>query len=315
MKVLLDTDIGSDIDDAACLAYLLANPVCDLLGITTVTGEAVQRSRIAASICAAAKRRVPIVPGAEHPLRVRQRQPKAQQAVAIPDAYRDLEFPPARAVAFLSETIRRHPGEVTLLAVGPLTNVALLFLRHPEAPALIRGLVLMCGAFDGPAASDARSGSRVRLEWNASGDPHATAVVYNRSIPLLRTVGLDVTERVAMGGRDALRRFDLPILRSVLPYAGVWLESQPRITFHDPLAAVTIFDPAICRFERGEVRVEMEDPAALGATRWIGPEPGGPHEVAVSVDPERFFAAFFDVFPATGSGTEFSTEYTPSQIR
>src|SRR5579859_3158827 len=147
IKVLLDTDIGSDIDDAVCLAYLLAQPRCDLLGITTVTGEARARAMLASAICQVAGRSVPIVPGAEAPLLIAQRQPHAPQAAALDRWEHTRSFPAGGAVPFLRETIRAHPGEVTLLAIGPLTNVALLFALDAEIPRLLHSLVLMCGVF------------------------------------------------------------------------------------------------------------------------------------------------------------------------
>ena len=67
-KVILDTDIGSDIDDAVCLAYLLAQPECELLGITTVTGEPVARAKMASALCRVAGVDIPIYPGAPDPL-------------------------------------------------------------------------------------------------------------------------------------------------------------------------------------------------------------------------------------------------------
>src|SRR5690554_7457254 len=79
-KVLLDTDIGSDIDDAVCLAYLLAHPDCDLLGITTVTGEGTRRAMLASALCRVANRDVPIYIGAETPLLIDQRQPNAPRS-------------------------------------------------------------------------------------------------------------------------------------------------------------------------------------------------------------------------------------------
>src|SRR5512142_1302999 len=83
-KLILDTDIGSDIDDAVCLAYLLANPNCDLLGITTVTGEPEKRAQLASALCLAAGREdIPIYPGAGQPLLVDQRQVRAEQAEAL----------------------------------------------------------------------------------------------------------------------------------------------------------------------------------------------------------------------------------------
>ena len=83
-KVLLDTDIGSDIDDAVCLAYLLAQPACDLLGITTVSGEADKRAMMASALCRVAGVEIPIFPGAEEPLLVPQKQTRAPQAAVLP---------------------------------------------------------------------------------------------------------------------------------------------------------------------------------------------------------------------------------------
>src|SRR5690348_11318405 len=80
VKVILDTDIGSDIDDALCLAYLLAHPECELLGITTVSGEAEKRAMMASALCKVAGKKAPIFPGAENPLLIKAQQPYAPQA-------------------------------------------------------------------------------------------------------------------------------------------------------------------------------------------------------------------------------------------
>jgi len=147
-KILLDTDIGSDIDDAVCLAWLLANPACDLLGITTVTGEAELRASLASVLCRAAGREVPIFPGNETPVAVPQKQPRASQAAALSKWPHDTGFPKGRAVEFLRETIRDNPGEVTLLTIGPLTNIGRLFEADPAIPGLLKRLVMMCGVFE-----------------------------------------------------------------------------------------------------------------------------------------------------------------------
>ncbi|MYB77254.1 MAG: hypothetical protein F4X83_09195 [Chloroflexi bacterium] len=97
-KVLFDTDIGTDIDDAVCLAYLLAQPACELLGITTVSGEATKRAMLASALCRAAGKDVPIHSGAEDPLLIAQRQPKAQQADALGDWPHSSTFPQGSAV-------------------------------------------------------------------------------------------------------------------------------------------------------------------------------------------------------------------------
>ena len=112
IKLLLDTDIGSDIDDAVCLAYLLANPDCELLGITTVSGEAEARARMASVLCKAAGKSIPIFPGCEEPLLGAQHQPHAPQAAALNRWPHETRFPRGQAIEFLRQTIRAQPGEI-----------------------------------------------------------------------------------------------------------------------------------------------------------------------------------------------------------
>jgi len=290
IKVLLDTDIGSDIDDAICLAYLLAQPECELLGITTVTGEAEERASIASALCKVAGKNVPIFPGAEIPLLIPQQQVHAPQAAVLHRWPHDTGFPRGQAVEFLRQTIRAHPSEVILLAIGPLTNVALLFRVDPEVPSLLKGLVMMCGVF-----TDRLPGVGP-LEWNARGDPHATAIVYRSPVRMHRSVGLDVTCRVRMDASQVRARFRADLLKPVLDFAEVWFKKADHITFHDPLAAATIFDDHICAFETGTVEVELASEQLRGMTRWVPGGPDGRHQVALDVNPGRFFEHYFSVF-------------------
>jgi len=286
-KVLLDTDIGNDIDDAVCLAYLLAQPECELLGITTVSGEGERRAELASAICTAAGRRIPIFPGTETPLLTEPKQPCAPQADALGDWKRRTDFRQGEALAFLRDTIRANPGEITLLAIGPMTNVALLFAMDPEIPSLLKSLVLMCGVFTNRLASAGP------IEWNANCDPYATAIVYRSSVTVHRSIGLDVTRQVTMSAKDVRRRFQVPVLAPVLDFAEVWFQERDQITFHDPLAAVTLFDNTICNFSRGHVEVELESSKLRGMTRWTEGE--GEHEVALDVNSDGFFDHFFRV--------------------
>lgn len=289
MKVLLDTDIGSDIDDAVCLAYLLANPRCDLVGITTVTGEPEKRAALASAICQVAKQDIPIYPGSENPLIVEQRQTIARQAAKLKNWKHQESFPKAAAISFMRDTIRKQPGEILLLPVGPLTNIALLFAIDPEIPRLLKGLVTMCGKFtDYPSPWG-------QTEWNAIVDPHATAIVFRSRPPFHRSVGLDVTLQVKMSSDEVRERFsDVPILEPVYDFSKVWFEERELLYFHDPLAAASLFSNSICDFETGAVEIELENEKLLGLTHFT---PGsGPHSVALQVNPESFFEEYFSVF-------------------
>jgi purine nucleosidase len=290
-KIILDTDIGSDIDDAVCLAYLLAQPQCDLLGITTVSGEPLKRAQLAGAICQVAGRDVPIFPGTGDPFLIPQRQPLAQQAAKLGNWPHRTEYPSGEAIEFLRHTIRANPGEVTLLTIGPLTNIALLFATDPEIPGLLKQLVLMCGVF-----TDHLSRFNTKTEWNALLDPHATAMVYRAQPPTHRSIGLDVTTQVVLPAAEVRTRFSHPLLAPVKDFAEVWFSEREHLTFHDPLAAVTIFDDQVCTFVRGAVDVELHAPDLLGQTIWRPGDPAGHHEVALEVDADRFFDSYFSVF-------------------
>mgnify|MGYP003879843559 CR=1 FL=1 len=99
---------------------------------------------------------------------------------------------------------------------------------------------------------------------------------------------------------EVKRRFSHPLLKPVLDFAEAWFAHTDRIVFHDPLAAVSVWDDRVCRFERGFVEVELADVERMGFLRW---QAGlGPHEVAVGVDPDRFFDRYFRVFEEEAGG-------------
>ena len=190
----------------------------------------------------------------------------------------------------MRRTIRAHPGQITLLAVGPLTNLGLLFRADPELPSLLNELVLMCGKF----GAEPQRGSHT--EWNAKLDADATAIVFGAAPPRLRSYGLDVTLKVTMPHEEVARRFATDTrLQLVLEFAQVWFEKRREVTFHDPLAAVSVFEPNVCGIERGRVDINLQDGPERGRTLFK-PDPSGRHEVAFTVDPARFFTAYFSVF-------------------
>jgi inosine-uridine nucleoside N-ribohydrolase len=288
-KVLLDTDIGTDIDDAVALAYLLCQERCDLVGITTVTGEPLQRAQMASAICRNVGRDdIPIHAGCAQAMLIDMRQKTAPQAEALGNWSRRTDFAPNGAVEFMRRTIRRQPGQITLLAIGPLTNVGLLFATDPEIPSLLKRVVLMCGQF-----FTSMSG-----EWNAIGDPHATAIAYGNGHQCRprehMSFGLDVTTRCVMPADDCRRRFTARALQPVRDFAEVWFKHGPQgITFHDPLAAACLFEPDLCRYKQGSVKVLLHEPTA-GWTLFQE-RADGPHTVAAEVDSRRFFEHYFSV--------------------
>ena len=292
--VLLDTDIGSDIDDAIALAYLLRQPRCELVGITTVTGDVAKRAALAHITCEAAGRTdVPIHCGASTPLLWGPGQPLVPQYEMAKHHPHRLDRPQNSAIDFLRQTIRSRPGEFTLLSIGPLTNIALLFALDPEIPSLLGGFVSMAGVFyKGPD----------QQEWNCLVDPIVTGTVYRATaaanIPNAHlSVGLDVTLECKMAADEVRSRFKPRPLNVVLEIAGTWLQNSWDFTFHDPLAAALIFEPGLCEYETGTIQIEVSNEKNRGGitTFLTGPNRAG-HRVAKSVDREKFFAEYFAVF-------------------
>ncbi len=293
--ILLDTDPGSDIDDAICLAYLLAQPRCELVGITTVSGrDPRQRASIADAICRRAGRDdIPIHAG----LSVRYDegtvvQPEVPHYAALSGhPHRPAEdFPANTAVEFLRRTINERPGELTLLAVGPMGNLAALLAIDPELPRKLKALVMMCGVFT------TRLPGVGPREWNAFQDSAACRAVYRAAVPVHRSVGLDVTTQVRLPAAEAIARFRAASgpLDLVADCCEIWRQHAPDVIFHDPLAAVSIFEPEVLGWERGRVSVEPGQGRA-GGTTWWDPDAKGPHEVALRVDAGRFFDNYFSV--------------------
>ena len=289
LKVLFDTDIGSDIDDAVALAYLLAQPRCELLGITTVSGQPTERAKLASAVCKTAGRDIAIVPGNENRLDGPTRQPKVQQAQVLQNWDHDTDFSEQSATDFMAEVIRANPNEVVLLAVGPMTNVAELFSKHPDTAGLLKSLQLMCGRFTN-SQSDAPN-----AEWNAHCDPAAASVVYSTPAPGHTSLGLDVTNQVVMDSKEVRAHFQHLLLQPVLEMSEVWFNERPQLKFHDPLAAVTLFDDSICGYEQGTAKVTRSDNRDDGTMEWT-PDAKGPHRVGVTVDAAQFFNSYFSVF-------------------
>src|SRR4051812_1495435 len=194
MKVVLDTDIGTDIDDGWALGYALNSPVFELLGVTVTDADTPQRARLACKLLhrlgrtdvpVAAGRRTPAVPAD----RVDYQFTWAEDFLA----YKPIATP---AVDFLADTIRRNPGEVTLIAVGPLQNIGDLVRLHPDAVRLVKRVVLMSGSI-GPNAWS----SMPVAEWNVKlAIPEAQAV-YAAAWPLT-IVPLDSTTYVRLEDQE-----------------------------------------------------------------------------------------------------------------
>src|SRR5215471_10834389 len=169
-KVVLDTDIGTDIDDAWALGYALKSPSLDLLGVTISDGDTAQRARLACKLLAKFGRTdVPVAVGRRTPAVPADR---VDYQFAWAEDFREYAPIATPAAEFLSDVIHRNPNQITLVAVGPLHNIGDLVRKHPDIVPLVRRVVLMSGSI---GASE--YGPAPVAEWNVRlAIPEAQAV-------------------------------------------------------------------------------------------------------------------------------------------
>jgi len=299
-KVLFDTDIGVDIDDSFALGYLLSEPRCDLLGITTVGGHPELRAEMASAFCTAfGKPDIPIHPGCGRTL-IYPREPlnptSARQLGKLP---RRTFTDDGSAVPFLRQTIRANPGEITLVAVAPYTNVATLFLSDPEIPGLLKRMVVMGGDY---------FSQKPDSEWNMMCDPEATVVTFGPGgctrVPETFFHGLDVTTKTNRKPPEliALSR-ELKPLNFMTGIVEFFFETHPYYaklgkSLHDPLACLCLFHPEVCTYRRGTVKYTLGGDDQ-GYSRFAE-DPKGHHRVADSVDVAKFYEIYRQTVSAAG---------------
>jgi hypothetical protein len=175
IPILLDTDIGNDIDDVFALALVLTSPELELRGITTVGSNPQTRALMVCRILnAIGRHEIPVVAG-----------PPPQPGAALDNQAKYLDTPadpalpekskPAQdldAVEFLYRRLKQEPGKLTLVAIGPLTNVARLLTEHPDCKAWIPRIVLMGGAVHFNYKGEAQTRGRVESQVRRCGCPH-----------------------------------------------------------------------------------------------------------------------------------------------
>ncbi len=277
-RVIFDTDPG--VDDAMALCFAMAHPRIELLGITTVYGNvtAPQATTNALYLTQLAARSIPVAQGASKPL--------VKHAEAPPDyihgadglgnlpyrqAASSAKADPRGAAQFIVDRARELPGQITLVPVGPLTNIAAALALEPGLSKLIKSIVLMGGAV--------KEGGNVSpvAEANVWNDPHAADAVFTAGFDLTM-VGLDVTYKVvipvAMFEKIAAQlKHPLTdtLLHAVRFYAQFYasrypdLQANPGCFGHDVLAFIALLHPELFSFAQGRLRC-VSDGIAQGQT-------------------------------------------------
>jgi purine nucleosidase len=289
--IILDTDIGTDVDDLLALSLILCSPELELVGVTTVYGDVALRARMVRRLLTL--RGVPDVPiamGVRTPVlgkRAIYWGGHEGQGLLTPEE-EAAPLPDEHAVDFIVRTVMARPGEVTLAAVGPLTNIALAFMREPRLTQALAGLVIMGGSVGGARA--------LHLPWvehNIRCDPEAAHIVFSAGAPMT-VIPLDVTTRVNIRQADVERMralgdpFHVAVADQVTCYPG-FVKRGGWTHLHDPLAVATAIEPTLVTWSSVRAVVETQGEHTAGATLVALPTPDKPAtaDVALDVDVER----------------------------
>jgi len=297
--IILDCDPG--IDDALAIAFAAASPEIELLGLTTVAGnvplaKTTANALAVASFAGAAG--VPVTAGAAAPLL----RPALHAGHVHGDSgLGDAVLPPpvrvaeaGHAIDYIIGTIAAAPGEITLVATGPLTNIALALRREPRLVSLVRDFVIMGG-------SASRGNVSHAAEFNMWADPEAAAIVFSAGWTV-RMIGLDVTllARATAEVQDRMRALGELGSRLLLPALARYRDAddttgEPPV--HDVCAIVSIADPSVFAYTPAHVQVETHGTLTSGMTVTdfsAGVTPNA--RVATGINAERFWAIVLDAY-------------------
>jgi len=282
INILIDTDIGDDVDDALAIGFALSCPELDVKAITTVYGDTKTRAELVLKLLKAFGREdIPVGVGIKKPLLGKERTGQVNQAVVLDE--REILAAPSKQAAvdlIISQVMAcEHPIIVT---IGPLTNVATALVKEPDLARKAK-LVMMGGAVN-----------RQQAEYNVRCDPEAARIVLESGIQVIM-VGLDVTTKCKLGQEElnSLAKKASPTTHLLMDMIRAWQRSTGRVypILHDPLAVAVSFDQTLVKMEPRKVHVETRGEFTRGFTL-TSKEKASNVKVCLDVDAVRFITFF-----------------------
>ncbi|MBF9016762.1 MULTISPECIES: nucleoside hydrolase [unclassified Oceanispirochaeta] len=299
-QIVIDCDPG--IDDALALMMAFASDKLNVRAITTVAGNVSveNTARNALDLAALAGVDIEVAAGAAKPLYV---PPKHAESVHGANGLGGVVLPKGKslssrsAVDLLRDEAGKAAGELEIIALGPLTNIAELLMVYPDTAKQIKSIIMMGGAVNGGNATPA-------AEFNFYADPHAAAVVFRSGVPLFM-YGLDVTNRALLYPEEVRNMEQLggPVIESLTGMMEWYMDfyrsiGHPGLGMHDPFAVACAIDPSLAGMESYHVEIETEGSLTRGKSvadvlKVTGKKPNA--QVAMTLDRERFVKLFMDL--------------------
>ena len=294
-KIILDTDIGDDIDDSFALLLMLESHQFDVLGVTTVFRNTEKRAKMAKQLIKSLGYELEVYPGCNVPLisriddlipqNIRDKEQLDEKGLYLIPQWEDSmakeKISDKHAVDFIIEQVHKYPHEVTIVLVGPYTNMAMAIRKDPTIIPLVKEIRIMGGGFGLDWA-----------EWNAFCDPEAAYIIFHSGIPLFM-VGFNVTCQTGLSKEDieSLKNSNSPSIKLVYKAMQKWFAHYEFTVpvMHDPLTIASLLDDKIVGFEDYKMDVDLKN--VRGKTI-IDEEKGAFVHVSTSVDKERFFNLF-----------------------
>ena len=269
-KVIIDTDPGTD--DAMAIYLALNSPELQVEAITAVPGNVVAKQSLENAlklVSVAGRCDIPVAAGAQHPLNQKTYTATYWHGK---NGLADIELPPSKckvdprfAADLIIELVHKYPHQITLIPIGPLTNIALAVSKDPSIAGLVKDIVIMGGSLNGGNVDGA-------AEANIFGDPEAAQIVFNAGW-MVTMVGSDVGERTLMTRKhlSELEAGHGPQNDVVTKIARFYIERSekngwPGAAMYDPLAVSVVIDPALVTLKDMHVDIETKGEFTRGET-------------------------------------------------
>ena len=292
IKLILDTDIADDIDDAFALDFILKNKDhFELLGVVTVFKNVLERAQVAKKIIRLNGKDVPVYMGENKPLKNQVsyfHYETPRHLLSYKPCLDDEKVEEMNGIDFILKTIKENPYQITLLGIGPCTDIALAIKKDPETMKLVKQILLMNGTNNFERA--------YTKEWNVLVDPEADQILFNSELPIKFVPG-EITCQSTLTDEELKEVFnkDNPSALYINEMLREWMEANKRMpVLHDVLPIYSLINKDCFQFKKVTVEVPLDEEHR--GSMAVKLDEKSNKEVAVTFDRQTFMKDFLNLY-------------------